>query len=210
MGINKMNNSPLKYAIKSFAWSLFAFILISCTNNTSNPVGRPMDEDKVNQLSLCAGGMEQGLSADLVAALEKNGGKITSSFTEYAKGLIFSNKDIASSDKAAMYNKYIDCILKMQERQARADSCTLIKDSCMSVANTIFKQCIRKEMKGCYEDCRYRGFNRDACTLQLCNYDKISDDAKEFYNNRCNAKDDYMSQENECAEKYSQCMTSQG
>lgn len=198
--------------IKSFCKSALLFfsviILISCANNTDNPIGRPVDHNKVDQLALCAGGMEQGLSAELAAELEKTGGKVTTSFTEHAKGLIFSNKDIASSDKAAMYNKYIECIYKMQDQETKSITCASVKESCMTSANTIFKQCIRREMQGCYNDCRSRGFIKDACVLQLCNYNKMTQDSREFYNDRCSVKEDYMNQESECAEKYSQCLTS--
>lgn len=202
-----MSKTSSTSLLKVCGFLFCSLTLFSCTDKT---VGGIEEGPHSDQLALCAGGMEQGLSADLDAELKKNGGKVTSSFTQSAKGLIFNNPDINSSDKATMYNQYIQCIFKMQEKQAKADACTSVKQACMSVANTILKQCLRSQMQGCYNDCRYRGYPRDACISELCNYSRISDEAKDFYNNRCNVKEDYMDQESTCAEKYSECLTSNG
>ena len=183
-------------------------LLFACTEKESNLGG--IGSGNVGDMAMCAGGMEQGLSSDLEAALQKSGGKVTASFTQSAKGLIFNNPDIASSDKASMYSTYIECIYKMQDKQAKINGCQSLKDSCMTTANTVFQQCIRSEMRGCFNDCRYRGFPRDACVLQLCNYSRMTEDSKDFYNDRCSVKEDYMNKESECAEIYSQCITSQG
>lgn len=186
---------------------VFAAIMSACTSNTESPIGRPLETQTNQQLALCAGGLDQGLSATLNAELQKRGGNVTAEFAEYARGLIFSSSSIQSSDKAAMYSKYIDCVLKMRESQAAGDKCVAVKQGCMASANTVFQQCIKSQMSGCYRDCLRRGFSNDACVANLCNYTQLSDTTKQFYDNRCLTKKDYMDKEVECSERYSSCLS---
>jgi hypothetical protein len=192
---------------KFFALLFVSALMTACTSNTDNPVGRPVDSQTNQQLALCAGGLDQGLSATLNAELQKRGGNVTAEFAEYARGLIFSSSNIESSDKAAMYSTYIDCVLKMRESQAAGDRCVAVKQGCMASANTMFQQCIKSQMRGCYRDCRRRGFSNDECVAGYCNYTKLSDTARQFYDNRCLTNEEYMDKEAECSEKYGLCLS---
>lgn len=186
---------------------LFSVFIVGC-GSTNSPT---LTDQKISDISMCGAGLEEKVRTDLYAAWTKTGGKLGYEFQEIAKAAIFSSD--SNSDKPDMYTSYISCILEIDSRNRERESipmclenCGTEKSACLSRMNAEFLKCIANQMKGCYDDCRYRyGFPHDQCLSDLCNWEEISEKGRKFYERRCKHKETIIDLQAECNTENAEC-----
>lgn len=184
---------------------LFAAFTVGCgTTNFST-----FTDQKISEVSVCGAGLEENVRSDLYAAWTKAGGKLGYEFQETVKAVIFSSN---SNDKLDMYNSYINCVLEIDRRNRKRgntsmclENCITDKSACLSRMDAKFRRCIADQMKGCYSDCRRRGFSRDRCLSDLCNWEEISKKGRNFYERNCKDKGTIIDLQSECDTENAEC-----
>lgn len=121
----------MKLFLTSMMLSGLLLILAACA-----VPGRPLSQEDMSSLILCAAGGENGLSAKLTGKIKVPSKEIETelSFSEKVKTAIFSESTINSSDKVLIYNSYLGCIdkfettkkegrLQVQAKNSEIESC---------------------------------------------------------------------------------------
>jgi hypothetical protein len=87
-------------------------VLIAAGMCGCNMVPETTSLDKIDKSAVasCGAGFDQNTNASLEAALERNGGKITSGFSQQARTAIFDDPSFTGADKQKAYDSYLKCI----------------------------------------------------------------------------------------------------
>ena len=144
------------------------FPTIPPANATSTP------SSTTSIITLCGAGLEKGLAAQIEAEYSKLGGKISAGFQDYVRTAIFSRSDIVSADKQKMYDKYIECVLKIDERNrvsidTCAGRCDALNASCIREHDKSLGACIERMRYACINECTGRyGRSLESCVQSFC------------------------------------------
>lgn len=185
----------------TFIATLMTIFLVSCQGTVATVEGR---NDLLHSgISICGGGIDTGVTATIEAEYEKQKGNIDSGFKQYVRAVLDANG--ASEQK---YEKYIDCVLQVDERERQTrdralcqSSCDRIKNQCISDKKSDYDQCIRAGHASCLIQCKtiYR-LSKSECH-ENCNPNKSYNIGVWERNHGCKSANNYL-----CNADYQECI----
>lgn len=148
--------------------SVFLSLLFSCA---VGPTPQQRSDNFVRSgISVCGGGLDSGVSATIEAEYEKQKGNIDAGFKEYVHTILDANG--ASEQK---YEKYINCILTIDERerithkskQCKSD-CNNAHVQCKKTIELEYLKCLRSGQAQCFRECKTKYKLSNSTCRQNC------------------------------------------
>lgn len=176
-----------------------ALLLVSCK---TIDVKESNNKLLTSGIAICGGGIDRGVSATLEAEYEKQKGNIDAGFKQYVYAVLDANG--ASEQK---YERYINCVLEVDQRERKTkdksmciDSCEKSRNLCMSDNKATYNQCIRKGQSSCLVQCAtVFGLSKSQC-LDNCDMTKTHNIGQWEKNHEC-----ISATNNQCDISYNSC-----